>query len=337
LEQESPHGNMRAFLFYNDEKVFEKRRNAMYGVCCIVLGLEEQKPPRKFQKMTYSNFIKNERQNSLNILGNRILNNIETTLEAIKFCHTRGYCYRLSSDLFPLITYDKAQIKLEDLPTYELIVKTFDKINEYISNHRVRISLHPSEFNVLASENEDALNRTIKELNFYSDFMDKIGCAKDYNSPINIHINNNQGERSKIIDRFLNGFDRLSQNCQSRIVIENDDKTACWSVRKLIECYNKRTGRPITFDFLHHKCHPDGLVEKEALELCYETWGNIKPLFHFSQSKDEKNIRAHRDYPNAKFENYGLEFDLDFEFKMKEKAIEFFESNLINNSEMVLN
>lgn len=307
----------------------------MYGVCCIVLGLEDQNPPRKFQKMTFSNFIKNERQVSLNILGNRILNNIETTLDAIKFCQTRGYCYRLSSDLFPLITYDKAQVRLEDLPTHESILKTFDEIKNFISSNQVRISLHPSEYNVLASENEDALNRTIKELNFYSDFMDKIGCAKDYNSPINIHINNNQGDKEKIVDRFLKGFDQLNQNCQSRLVIENDDKTACWSVAKLIEYYHKRTGRPITFDFLHHKCHPDNLSEQEAIELCHRTWGGIKPLFHFSQSKDEKNIRAHRDYPTARFENYGFDFDLDFEFKMKEKSIEFFESNIINNVEMV--
>lgn len=307
----------------------------MYGVCCIVLGLEDQDPPRKFQKMTYSNFIKNSREHSLNILGNRILNNIETTFEAIKFCHSRNYCYRLSSDLFPLITYEKANVSLEQLPTYELILSKFEEIKSFLSNHKVRVSCHPSEFNVLASENEEALGRTVRELNFYSDFMDKIGCAKDYNSPINIHINNNQGGRDEIIDRFLKGFERLSPNCQSRIVIENDDKTACWSVKKLLEHYHERTKRPVTFDFLHHKCHSDGLSEEEAIHLCHSTWGEFKPLFHLSESKDDKNIRAHSDYPSVVPNTYGLDFDLDFEFKMKEKAIELFETNLINKFETV--
>lgn len=307
----------------------------MYGVCCIVLGLENQDPPKKFQKMTYSNFIKNSREVSLTILGNRILNNIETTFEAIKFCNSRGYCYRLSSDLFPLITYEKANINLEELPTYELILNKFEEIKLFLGDNNTRISCHPSEFNVLASENEGALNRTIKELNFYSNFMDQIGCAKDYNSPINIHINNNQGDRDQIIDRFLRGFDKLNPNCQSRLVIENDDKLACWSVRKLLDHYHARTNRPITFDFLHHKCHPDGLSENEAIHLCHATWGEFKPLFHLSESKDDKNIRAHSDYPTQVPEDYGLSFDLDFEFKMKEKAIELFENNLINNVETV--
>lgn len=302
-----------------------------FGVCCIVLGLEDQHPPKKFQKMTYSNFSKNEKNKSVEILGNRILNNIKTTFEAIKFCHSKNYCYRLSSDLFPLITYDKAELKLEDLPTFTEISNTFTHIKNFLSENPTRVSLHPSEFNVLASLNEAAVNKTIIELNFYSWFMDQIGCPADYNSPINIHINNNQGEPEEIISRLSNNIAKLDNNCQNRLVIENDDKPACWSVRKLIQHYFSKLGRPITFDFLHHKCHPDGLDERQAVGMCYETWGGFKPLFHFSESKDEKNIRAHSDYPSFLPNNYGLEFDLDFEFKMKEKAIEFLENNLILN------
>jgi UV DNA damage endonuclease len=86
----------------------------------------------------------------------------------------------------------------------------------------------------------------------------------------------------------------------------------------------------VTFDFLHHRCHPDGLTEQEAIIMCHKTWGDFKPLFHFSESKDQKNIRAHSDYPSFVPETYGLDFDLDFEFKMKEKAIEFYESKILN-------
>jgi len=80
---------------------------------------------------------------------------------------------------------------------------------------------------------------------------------------------------------------------------------------------------------LHHKCHPDGLSEKEAINICYETWGDVKPLFHFSESRSEDKIRAHADYPSFLPETYGLNFDLDFEFKMKEKAIRLCEENFL--------
>lgn len=301
-----------------------------FGVCCIVLGLEENNPPNKFQKMTYANFSKLERSAALDILSARILNNIRTTFAAIKFCYSKGYGYRLSSDLFPLITYDKAEINLTELSTYSQIEKLFSEIKEFLGQNKVRVSLHPSEYNVLASQNNDAVKKTVRELNFYSWFMDQIGCPANYDSPINLHINNNQGAPEEIVSRLAEGISRLDPNCQNRLVIENDDKQACWSVRKLIDHYHSKLNKPITFDFLHHKCHPDGLSEQQALTMCYGTWNGFKPLFHFSESKDEKNIRAHSDYPSLVPNNYGFDFDLDFEFKMKEKAIAFYESSILN-------
>jgi len=295
-----------------------------YGVCCIVLNLEENDPPKKFKKITYSNFSKLPREVAIATLSERIYNNIDVTFHAIKYCYSNNLCYRLSSDLFPLITYDKANVSLEELPDYDRLVNLFDQIKLFIQENPVRVSCHPSEFNVLASKNTDAVNKTIRELNFYSSFMDRIGCSADYNSPINLHINNNDGDSCEITDRFISSFDKLDANCKARLVIENDDKINCWSVKRLINNFHNKTNIPITFDYLHHKCHPDGLKESEAFGLCKETWQNARPLFHYSESREGKNPRAHADYPKNKFDTYGFDVDVDFEFKMKDKAIKYF-------------
>lgn len=297
-----------------------------YGICCIILSLEEKDPPKKFQRMTYKKFSQTPRQEAIKILSSRILNNIDVTFNAIKYCEKNNYCYRLSSDLFPLLTYDKADLSIEELPDYQKILSLFEEIKIFNFDNKVRISLHPGEFNVLASKDKDAVGRTIKELNFYSWFMDKIGCPANYNCPINIHINNNQDSCDQIIDRLLLSFDKLHENCRNRIVIENDDKLKCWSVKKLLDYYHKKTGKPITFDYLHYLCHPDGMSEEDAFRSCYESWGSYRPIFHYSESKDEKNIRAHADYPKRYPNLYCGNFDLDFEFKMKEKAVEKFKS-----------
>lgn len=296
-----------------------------YGLCCIVLELQDRKPPVKFQTMTYASFSKMERGKAMETLGSRILNNVRVTKESIQFCRDRGYCYRLSSDLFPLVTYEKATINLHELPQYALICQTLDEIKSDISDGKVRISCHPDQFNVLASENIEAVDRTIKELNFQSWVMDQMGCPADYRSPINIHVSNNSGNRDSVIDRFLSNMSKLDQNCQSRLVLENDDKASCWSVKLLMEHYHKRTGKPITFDYLHHKCHPDGLSEQDAISMCHSSWGSFTPLFHLSESRDEGNLKAHADYPSRKIESYGFDFDLDFEFKMKCRAIKRYE------------
>jgi UV DNA damage endonuclease len=293
-----------------------------YGICCIILSLADNNPPKKFQRITYKKFSQTPRSEAISVLSKRILNNIDVTFHAIKYCYERNYCYRLSSDLFPLITYDKAELSLEDLPDYNTLLDLYEQIKAYIQKNNVRISLHPSEYNSLASENEVVVNKTIRELNFYSKFMDQIGCPADYNSPVNFHINNNQGTCEEIVDRLARNLEKLDENCYRRVVFENDDKPKCWSVKKLNEYYHKVTKKPITFDFLHHKCHPDNLTEEEAFNICYETWGNYRPIFHYSESRSEKQIRAHADYPENKPNTYGKSFDVDIELKMKEKAVE---------------
>ncbi len=302
-----------------------------YGLCCISLQLQELDEPVKFQTMTYKRFSSLPREEALSILGDRILNNMYATNSIIKHCANNDYCYRISSDLFPLITYDKANINLEDLPNYDDIQDSFDALEETISSTRVRISSHPSEFNVLASTNSKAVEKTITELNFCSSFMDRIGCATNYNAPINLHVHNKNGSYDDIISRFLHSFDLLDPNCRSRLVIENDDKLNCWSVKELTEIFHPATNIPITFDYLHHACHPDGLTEEEAIRACHATWGDYTPLFHYSESRPGNNPRAHSDYAYKSINTYNLEFDLDFELKMKDNAIAEYTNLLLAN------
>lgn len=295
-----------------------------FGLCCISLDLQDRDPPLKFQTLTYKRFSSLPRQEAIEILGERILNNMIVTNETIKYCSENNLAYRLSSDLFPLITYETAGVDLSDLPNHDDIQDAFDLIENTIKETGVRVSCHPSEFNVLASKNQAAVKKTIDELNFYSSFMDRIGCPANHNSPINLHVHNKDGSYDEIIGRFMDSFSKLDENCRSRLAIENDDKTGCWSVKELIEQFHPRTNVPITFDYLHHKCHPDGLDEKTAFDMCYSTW-KATPLFHYSESKEGKNPRAHADFATNLFEIY-QECDVDFELKMKDKAISKYKS-----------
>ena len=293
-----------------------------FGLCCICIDLQELEQPLRFKTMTFKRFDQLDRDEALTILGERILNNMIVTNATIQYCSNNNLCYRISSDLFPLMTYAAANIEWDELPNYDEIDASFDEIAYTIQQTNVRISCHPSEYNVLASNNTDAVSRTVTELNFYSSFLDRIGCPADYNSPMNLHINNRQGSNDEIVERFIQNFYRLDDNCRNRIVIENDDKLNCWSVKQLIEDFHPKTNIPITFDYLHHACHSDGLSEQDALENCYMSWGEYRPLFHYSENiPDHPNPRKHADYASKSFNTYGLDFDLDMELKMKDKAI----------------
>jgi UV DNA damage endonuclease len=246
------------------------------------------------------------------------------TNETIKFCAENNYVYRVSSDIFPLITYDEANVSLEDLPNHDEIQDEFDNIQSTISNSTVRVTCHPSEFNSLSSLTPKVIEKTIVELNFYSSFFDRIGLPANTNAAMNLHVHNNNGTREEISHRFYENFKRLDENCQKRMTIENDDKLNCWSVRELVDIFHPITRIPICFDYLHHKCHPNNTTEVEAINMCYDTW-QTRPLFHYSESRPGNNPRAHADYAEIPFETYGLDFDLDMELKAKDLAIEKYE------------
>lgn len=307
-------------VWYTGLKNYMKNK---FGLCCISLKLKEQ--GFSFQTMTYKRFSSLPREEALQILGDRIKNNLMVTDKTIEFCAENNYVYRVSSDIFPLITYDEANVNLEDLPNYDSIQDEFDNIEKTISRTGVRVSAHPSEFNVLASTNQKAVEKTITELNFYSSFFDRIGLEANYNNPMNLHIHNKSGTYSEIVDRFKRNFDKLDDNCKARLVIENDDKLNCWSVRELISHFHAHTNIPITFDYLHHKCHSDMLDEETAIKACHDTWHGYKPLFHYSESRPGNNPRAHDDYAKNLFDTYGLVFDVDMELKAKDFAIEQYE------------
>lgn len=291
-----------------------------YGLCCISLDLKDQ--GYSFQTMTYKKFSSMARDEATEELGNRILNNMIVTNEHLRYCSSRNLVYRLSSDLFPLITYEQAAVDLVDLPQIDAIYDKFDIIKNTIETHNIRVSTHPDQFNVLASTNQASVDRTVNELNFFSSFMDIIGCPADHNAPINLHINNKQGSYDEILDRFIASFNRLDNNCKSRLVIENDDKVGGWNVQELIEHFHPATSIPITFDYLHHKCNPS-YDEETAVRECYNTW-DTRPLFHYSESRPGNNPRAHADYATQPFDTYGLNFDVDMEFKMKDRAIAYY-------------
>lgn len=288
------------------------------SLCCISLHLQSH--GHKFQTMTFKRFSSLDRSVALQILGERILNNLKVTEKIVQYCCLKNWDYRFSSSLFPLITYEQAQVSLNDLPNIVQINQAFDSLALTIKSSNVRISTHPDQFVVLASENDDAVEKSIKELNFQNWVFDRLNLPQSHESPINIHIQNKNGKLSEVVGRFVKSFDKLDESCKKRLCLENDDKTKMWSVKQLTDIVFPATNTPITFDYLHHKCHSDDLTEEEAFYRCYDTW-DTKPLFHYSESRDSDNIRAHADYVGYPIKDYGLDFSCDFELKQKDYAI----------------
>lgn len=288
------------------------------GLCCLHLGLQEQ--GHKFQTMTFKRFSELGRDFALPVLADRYLNNIKVLREILLDCAKNGWCYRANTDIFPLMTLDAANLKWHDLPNVKILDRYLDECAKIVIDNNLRISCHPDQFNVLASENADAVDRTINELNHHGWVMTRLGASKNYDSPINIHINACKGDVSDLIARFKTNFARLSDEVTTRLVVENEDK-GVWNVSNILR-FHDATRIPITFDYLHHACNNDGMTEEEAFGLCALTWHGHTPLFHYCESlPNQENPRKHADYPTVVPNTYNTRVDLDYEFKMKDKAL----------------
>ena len=250
--------------------------------------------------------------------------NTEDLIRIIKFNGEKNIrMYRMSSDMFPWMS----EYELEDLPDFEQIRDNLKKAGDISKELDQRLSFHPSPYCVIASENPNVVEKSIKELRQHAQIMDLMDLEASHKYPINIHINTTRPTKEEAAKRFCKVFNGLPENVQKRLVVENDDKKSQFTPSDLYSMIYKEIMVPITYDFLHHKCNPDQLSEIEALDLCISTWPNgVVALTHFSDSRkifEDSNAKevAHSDWIWSKIETYQRVFDIELEVKMKDLAL----------------
>ena len=183
----------------------------------------------------------------------------------------------------------------------------------------------------------------IRDLELQAEVLDAMGLGPE--AVVVLHVGGAAGGHGAGIDRFLAGFERLSDAARERLVIENDDRT--YALSHVLDLH-RRTGLRVVWDILHHHCNdPEGIPDREALELAVGTWPDgVVPKIHYSTPKtamEERKrragrrverswvlpqLRAHADVidPIA-FEHFlretaaGLDFDVMLEAKAKDLAL----------------
>jgi UV DNA damage endonuclease len=296
-----------------------------YSLCCISLNLQES--GIKASIITKTRFLSLERKAAERVLADRTYNNVVTVRKILEFCASKKWNYRISSGMMPLETLPDLNLKLEDLYNYSSIKSEFDRASEFIKSNNIRCSTHPDQFVVPASANPLVAAKSVIELNMHGKMMDLFGLSKDYNSPINIHMNCFKGGDIKdIANRFIDIYHQLQPNVKNRLVLETEDKPNSWNVEQLYNYIFDKVKIPITYDSHHFRLNnPSNIPASEAIKMCMSTWGSFKPLFHFSNGKSSKLDRSHSDYVyDIHEELFQNPVDIEFEFKMKDHAIEKF-------------
>ena len=291
------------------------------GYCCIPLGCNIDKKKKDQISVNRSMVKRTFEAKGLSYVSELILQNLKDTLKVLDWNLKNSiYIYRMSSDSFPWMS----EYKFEDLPNFHLIKILLEQIGEKIKSNGIRVSYHPGPFNVLASENDAVVKKTIDELNKHAELMDLMGLEQSTYYPINIHINTTKPTREEAAQRFVDRFPLLSESCRKRLTVENDDSPNQYSVRMLYDMVYTKTRIPIVFDQHHFNYGEQDQTMEEALKLAYSTW-STRPLTHMSSPKTiEDNSgkqTAHADYIYEEIKTFGLDFDVEIEAKAKDLAV----------------
>ncbi len=240
--------------------------------------------------------------------------------------------YRMTASLAPYATHP-------DMPQFrgqvEECASELAALGGRARGAGLRLSMHPGQYVVLNSEDERVRSLAVADLDLQAALLDAMGMGPE--AVVVLHVGGAAGGLEAGMDRFMQGFERLSDSAQRRLVIENDDRT--YALAHVLDLH-RRTGAPVVWDILHHHCNdPDGVPDREALELALGTWPDtVRPKIHYSSPKTAVEVkkrkvvlpqlRAHADMIDPiGFEHFlretaaGLDFDVMLEAKAKDLAL----------------
>ncbi len=289
------------------------------GYACINMTLGSQKPKVTTNRGMIKRTFLSE---GVKYSSELALQNTRDLIEVIKWNHKNGFkLFRMTSNLIPW----SSEFPLSSMPDYRKISILLNGAGNLADKYGQRITSHPGPFNVLVSPNEKVVQNTITDLSIHGEIFDLMGLSRTPYNKINIHCNGVYGDKQSAMDRFCKNFEKLPESVQTRLTVENDDKASMYSVKDLMYIH-ERIGIPIVFDYHHHTFNTGGLTEQEALELAMSTWGDIKPIVHYSESRtledETAKPQAHSDFIYSEINTYGHDLDIVVEAKKKELTVQ---------------
>jgi UV DNA damage endonuclease len=226
--------------------------------------------------------------------------------------------FRISSDIVPFASHPVCKFNWQ-----KHFRDSFKKIGLFIQKHNIRISLHPDQFTLINSIDDDIFKRTVKELTYHAQMLDLMKL--NTSAKLQIHVGGVYGDKTKSMKRFISRYKTLDTSIRRRLVIENDDKSYT-----LTDCLyiNKNTGIPILYDVFHHLVNSSGESVHNSIKLVSETWKKRDGILMVDYSLQKPDARAGSHAESIKISDFKkfisqskpYDFDIMLEIKDKEKS-----------------
>ena len=187
---------------------------------------------------------------------------------------------RLSSDILPAFTEHSWRDFWQQPDVQAAAEKQFAQVGDLARSRNVRLSMHPGQFTVLASDDPDIVNRSIEEFEYHATMARWMGFGKQFQDfKINVHISGRQGPEG-----IRRAHSRLSPEARNTITIENEENA--WG---LDDCLTISDIVPIVLDVHHHWVREGEYLDPNDARVTrvIDSWRNIRPTMHYSVSRED--------------------------------------------------
>jgi UV DNA damage endonuclease len=244
---------------------------------------------------------------------------------------------RLGSDILPVYTEPTWSYfwKRSDVRAYA--EKALAEVGNLGRLADVRLSFHPGQFVVLASDNPRIVERSLEEFEYHADLIRWMGYGQRFQDfKCNVHIAGKLGAAG-----IIAALPRLSTEARNTITIENDEMR--WGIE---ESLILKDHVALVLDIHHHWIRTGEYIEPDDDRVRYiiDSWRGVRPAIHYSVSREDyipdhdpdvrpdmqslldagykkSKLRAHSDYYwNNAVNDWASGFMKDFDIQCESKA-----------------
>jgi UV DNA damage repair endonuclease len=262
---------------------------------------------------------------------------------------------RLGSDCLPAFTEKDWSYFWQKPDVQAYCEKEFAKVGELARQLDVKLSFHPGQFCVLASDNPDIVKRSVEEFEYHVDMARWMGYGKQFQDfKCNVHISGRQGYQG-----IINVLPSLTPEARNIITIENDEMCHGLDASLMLKDHVA-----LVLDIHHHWIRDEEYIQSndDRVKMVIDSWRGVRPTLHYSYSRDEwlpegythdnmhdinilledgskkQKLRAHSDfYPNYKVNEWALSFWDNFDIQCEAKAKNLASEQLYNQAKETLN
>jgi len=187
---------------------------------------------------------------------------------------------RLGSEMLQGYTEKDWQAWWQRREIQDHLERIFAPVGEAARRLDVRISFHPGQFCVLASESEVIVERSIEEFEYHADMARWMGFGRTFQDmKINVHISGKRGAQG-----IRDVYGRLSSEARNCITIENEENS-----HGLDNCLALADLVPIVLDIHHHWIREGEYIDphSDRVDRVVGSWRGLRPTLHYSLSRED--------------------------------------------------